>query len=1577
MLTLFRERYEVLATVGSGGEAQIVKALDRQHGRFVALKIRPVRDEAAREDLLGEARLLLSLLPHPALPLVREDFFDRDDYVVAMDWVDGTDLARLLDDRGRPGLAPSSVLAWLAQAAEALTHLHSQSPPVIHGDVKPGNLILTKGGRIKLVDFGLSSAPYVPRVRAGTPGYRAPELAAGGTPSRASDVYALAATAFALLTGSAPAGVLPAWEGFDPAQAQQLEAAIRLGMATDPGRRPKTPGELVERLRAGWSAALPTGVVTFCCSDIEGSSALWESDPEAMAAALVRHDELIADAVEARGGSLIRSMGEGDSTVSVFDSAPAAVEAALAANRTLAAEEWPPGIRIAVRWGIHIGEAERRDADYYGPSVNLAARVRAQADGGEILLSSVTSELVAAHLPEGCSLVDLGAHRLKGVGTPERIFALTGPGVRTQPVTDCPYRGLLSFEAGDERFFFGREAVVADLVARVAGGELLAVVGASGSGKSSVLSAGLVAAARGGRIPGIDDAVVVTPGAEAVLDVPDRPETLLVVDQFEELFVVCDDAARRAAFVDALLARRGHVAIGLRADVYGRLGAHADLAAAVAANQVLLGAMTDDELARAVAEPARLAGLRLEPGLVELILRDVAAEPGALPLLSHALRATWERRDGRTLTVEGYRAGGGVTSAIARTADDLIDGLPADGRALARGVFLRMTELGEGTIDSRRRVASDELVPEGATSRDDVDALLERLAEARLVTLSDGSAEVAHEALIREWPRLRRWLEEDRAGIRAHRQLGDAARLWDAGGRETSDLYRGARLAGAIELAQGGRAELNAPERAFLDAGVAEDQRERRAERRTTRRLRGLLAGAAVLLVLAVGAGILSVTQRNRAEAQALRSDAERVGALAQTAEDLGQSMLYGVAAVELEDRVQTRGALLAVLQRNPGLLLPRRLSEVEVSGAAIRPDGRLLASGDRAGVVRFTDLRTWKPSGRSVRLGRPVPEQAMAFSPDGRTVAVGAGSGKRMDVHFVDVASRGARRVRSWRGWVTPFDLQTLLLAYAPGGRQLAVALATYGETSVWPVRQRLALLDARSGRTIWERALSKREQQAEVHVGFTPNGTLITSAEGGETIAWDAREGRILRRYPVGGKLSIAPDGERVALAQNGPDNGDPSSSVGMLNLRTGEHLTLADNLPSNQIDGLAFNRDGTRVIGGTHDGTHVWDVKTGNIVETFNAPRRRFRHGVVLDPQGRALLGAGDGAVSLWDPDGGRRLGRRFVWGPTDNGCYENPCSVIDPRGELMATSQGDGTTALVNLRTKRLARTLPARDGDRADGLSFSSDGRRLATGGTAGSVTIWDPASGAVLDRLRYADPVLWTTISPDGRLLATQRQATGAADSTVEVRELASGRPLFSRTVRFGAGEMQFSRDSRVLFASGCCEQGSTVAAWDARTGAERFERHPPGQARALALAPDSRTLFVATQDGAVHTWDARTGRERAPAIKVTFAAVFQLAVSPDGRLLATGDWAAHATLWDLRTHERIGDHFPEVPGLAPQVAFEPNGRLLITELGSASEWPVDRPTLQRFACRVAGRSLSRDEWRAVLPNQPYRRVCR
>ena len=255
------------------------------------------------------------------------------------------------------------------------------------------------------------------------------------------------------------------------------------------------------------------------------------------------------------------------------------------------------------------------------------------------------------------------------------------------------------------------------------------------------------------------------------------------------------------------------------------------------------------------------------------------------------------------------------------------------------------------------------------------------------------------------------------------------------------------------------------------------------------------------------------------------------------------------------------------------------------------------------------------------------------------------------------------------------------------------------------------------------------------------------------------------------------------------------------------------------------------------------------------------------------------------------------------------------------------------------------------------------------------MTIWDPESGAALDRLRYPDPVWWTAISPDGRLLAAQRQAEGADDSFVDVRELPWGRPLFSRRVRFGTGGLQFSRDSRVLFGLGCCQQGSTVIAWDARSGAERFESHPSAEARTFALAPDSRTLLVGTGEGSVLTLDARTGGERRPA---TTSRPRTCSRSPSPR--TDGCWL-RAT-GPVRRHCGTCARTSASANASPDPGPGPPGRLRAQRppaphrAHSASEWPVDRPTLQRFACRVAGRSLSRDEWRAVLPNQPYRRVC-
>jgi WD40 repeat protein/class 3 adenylate cyclase/tRNA A-37 threonylcarbamoyl transferase component Bud32 len=1558
---LIKERYEVLSTLGAGGEGRVVKALDQQHDRLIALKIREVRDDRLRDELLNEARILLAVPPHPALPLVREDFFDGDSYVVAMDWVEGTDLARLLGERGRPGLAPSSVLAYLAEAAEALTHLHSQDPPVIHGDVKPANLILTKGGRVKLVDCGLSSAPAAPRRRSGTPGYRAPELAADGMPSRASDVYSLAATAFALLSGSAPSGVLPSWEGIEPTQAKQLEAALRVGLATDPARRPGTPGELVESLRSGWGAALPTGVMTFCLSDIEGSTALWERDPAAMAEALVRHDDIIATQVEARGGRVLKSMGEGDSTVSVFESAPRALDAAVAATHALQEEAWPAGLRLAVRFGLHTGEAERRGAAYFGPTLNLAGRLRGQADGGQIFVSTETAALVAQHLPAGCELVDLGPHRLRGVSTPEKVHALKGPGIGAPlPAAESPYRGLLAFEPDDRRFFFGREDVVREILARLAPGRLLAVTGASGSGKSSVLRAGVVGAALAGEAGGLERARVLTPGSEPRLDVPDDPRELVVVDQFEELYTLCEDAARRDAFIDGLLTLSSPVAIGVRADLYGSLSDHAELARAVADNQILLGAMGDEELERAITEPARVAGLRLEPGLVELILRDVAREPGALPLLSHALRVTWEQRDGRTLTVEGYRASGGVASAIAQTADSVVEAVPPDGQGLMRNLFLRLTELGEGIEDTRRRVAVEELVPEGA-SPDDVQALLDRLADARLVTLGEGTAEVAHEVLIREWPTLRAWLEEDRAGIRLHRELGDAARRWEAGGRETGDLYRGTRLAAAVEWAQTHRDGLNATERAFLDASVAESERERRGQLRANRRLRVLLAGASLLLVVAVIAGVLALRQGDRARGAARTADAQRLGAQALVEDQLDRSLLLAQAGRELDDSLATRGYLLSALVRRPAAIGVMQLDGDPLLALALSPDGRMLAAGDDNGTVVLLDAHT------RGRIGGPLPVNlldvgSLEFSPNGKLLAVAGRVGEAPDdqrVKLVDVATRKVVRTIDVRPF--PFDpagFGVIVNVRFVDGRTVLVSISPDAPKGLPPYLRRY---EARTGRALGPGVrIGGGPSNPAPTVPSRRDRLLLTRPD--KTFVVDTATLRVRRRIPVGGigfSPGLSSDGQRAAV-------GGEDGSVAILDLRTGERRTLKGR-HEDLVRALAFSADGRTLVTTAGDGrVLVWDLRTGEVRETLTGHTGAVNT-LTLSDDGRTLYTAGlDGRIIAWDLAGDRRLARQFRGGGRISG-YPPPLA-ISPSGRTVAAGLPGGGVRLHDALTLRRLRDLPGIENRPVSAVEFSPDGRSIAVTGLAGTLELRDAGTGRRMrPPLQLGAAAQAMAFSPDGGRLAVAN-----VQGNLRLLDVGSGRVRQTAQLVGFPAHVSYDPGGRIL-AIGLAEIGTELR--DGRS-LKLVARLPGGdEGWWVRFSPDGRLLAVVSPHY-TQLWDVAKRRRLGPPLRGHEGLVFTAEFSPDGRTLATSGSDGSVILWDVRSRRTLG----KLPGRLGQISgrFTPNGRRLFVlhELGGAQRWDVSPDAWSKHACRVAGRELTEAEWDEFVPDQDYRRVC-
>ncbi len=799
-------RYESLEVVGRGGEATVLKAIDTRHERLVALKVRVVPHNGASDSLLAEARSLLTLPPHPGLAHARDDLFDGGRHVLVLDWVEGVNLARVLVDEGRPGLPVSSVLRWVAQAAEALTVLHQNG--VVHGDVKPANLILDRDGRVVVVDLGSSSVPTADAPRGGTPGFRAPEIAGGAPADRSSDVFGLAATAFTLLTGAPPIGGPPVWTGLAPDVAGRLEAALRTGLSIDPARRPATPGELVERLRAGWDDPTPTGVATVLLTDVVESSTLWEQSPQLVPALLAEMQLVVDRNVEDHGGRRIGATVEGDATVSVFPNAASAVRAAVGLQRGLASR---PGA-LRVRAGLATGELVHLDGDVHGPTLNRAARIRDLARAGEVLASASTADVVRPALPAGVDLLTLGPHVLRGLDGADEIAAVVADGVAAPPdPARSPYPGLAPFRPEDADLFFGREETVERCLELFEKERFVAVVGASGSGKSSLALAGLA--------PRLPETVVVRPGVQpcqslAAAELRGNADAVLVIDQLEELVTLCHDPSERAAFVDEVVAHPGGLIVTVRADLYGEFGAFDELAGRLAASQVLLGPLAEQELRRAVHEPARRCGLAVEDGLADVIAADLEDAPGALPLLGHALREAWLRREGRTITLAGYRASGGVRTAIATTAERALAALDEEGQAVARRVLLRMVELRPDGDDARRWVSHREISEIDPTR---APAVVATLAGARLLVVDRDQTTVVHEALLRAWPRLSGWIGAERADLLARQEVRWAAERWDEGGRTEGDLYRGGRLDTALELAA--REPLPGREAEFVAAG--------------------------------------------------------------------------------------------------------------------------------------------------------------------------------------------------------------------------------------------------------------------------------------------------------------------------------------------------------------------------------------------------------------------------------------------------------------------------------------------------------------------------------------------------------------------------------------------------------------------------------------------------------------------------------------------------------------------------------------------------------------------------------------
>ena len=683
---------------------------------------------------------------------------------------------------------------------------------------------------------------------------------------------------------------------------------------------------------------------------------------------------------------------------------------------------------------------------------------------------------------------------------------------------DPPYQGLHYFSEKEAYRFFGREKLTAELVAHLRYVGFLAVVGASGSGKSSLVRAGLVPALSGDEV--LEDGTfppeesqhwavhIITPtnhplealAASLTRDVESVTATgtlmddlaqdarslhlyvrkllsqnseatrlLLVVDQFEELFTLCRDKTKRKAFVDNLLtaSERGPtiVVITLRADFYTHCSQFENLRHALETKQKYIGAMTTEELRSAIEKPAQQGEWEFEEGLVDLLLEDVGEEPGALPLLSHALLETWQRRRGRLLTFAGYREAGGIKGAIARTADRVFyQHLNEEQQKIARSLFLRLTELGEGAQDTRRRVSFTELIESSQSGP--VETVIKLLADKRLITTDasnlsnplgpEGAAkgqqeenqhlvhvEVAHEALIREWPTLREWLDEDREGLRIHRDLTEAALKWQKLKRDPGALYRGTRLAQTLEWATDHLTSLNTLERRFLGDSkelverekqerqaqqkreleaaqkLAQAQQEqvtiqRQANKRLQKRNRLITAVGIIALVAAVLASFfwwdannernnvqmastqvaqqrdLAEQQKQEAERQARIATARQLAAQAQSALDKypQRSLLLALEALNVTMREKERRvpaaeqALRDALANTGGIGLSGH--EDAIRAVSISPDNHWLVTGSWDKTARLWDLTQQEPQAEGVILrGHSAWISAVSISPD------------------------------------------------------------------------------------------------------------------------------------------------------------------------------------------------------------------------------------------------------------------------------------------------------------------------------------------------------------------------------------------------------------------------------------------------------------------------------------------------------------------------------------------------------------------------------------------------------------------
>ncbi|NUL26300.1 WD40 repeat domain-containing protein [Streptomyces lunaelactis] len=832
---------------------------------------------------------------------------------------------------------------------------------------------------------------------------------------------------------------------------------------------------------------------------------------------------------------------------------------------------------------------------------------------------------------------------------------------------------------------------------------------------------------------------------------------VLVVDPFEQLFTLpgapqpdsspdsgpssgpgsVDSAERQRADVIAALHAAATLPCGpdgepaalviavIRSDFLPACAAYPELAEAATDGLFLVGPMTAPQLRLTITGPAERAGLQIAPSLVDAILADLPTsltdggyEVGALPLLSEAMRVTWQHREGNELTSRGYELSGGVAHAIQTSAEAVYSDLTPAQQAAARKVFLRLTRITSDGQAVRRPMPyrHDDAASE-------VQDVVEAFAAQRLIVVGENTAQITHDTLLHAWGRLRGWLEDDPANRALYSQLAEDAADWAGNHHDASYLYRGQRLTAVTNARQHWNTDpdryptLARQEEDFLDASV-------KAETRTTRRRQAFTTALTILLVLAMAAASLAYRQRGTAltaQEQALSKQlAARSDALIDTNPDLAS--LLAVHAYRTSASTEATASLYAAAE----LPLHRRLTGHEdiVFSVAFSRDGRTIATAGEDGTARLWDASTGRT--RKTLTGHTDTVRLVAFSPDGRTLAT---AGEDGTARLWDTTTGRTRTT------LTGHKDTVYSVAFSPDGRTLATA-GEDGTARLWDT----------AGRT---RTTLTGHTDAVGAVAFSPDGRTLASADAdGTARLWDTA-GRtrttLTGHKDAVGAVAFSPDGHTLATASK-------DSTVRLWDVTTGRtHKTLTGH--TDAVWSVAFSPDGRTLATASFDDTaQLWDASTGRTRKTLTGHTDAVRL-VAFSPDGRTLATASsDETVRLWDATTGRT--RTTL---TGHNAWVNYVA-FSADGRTLATSSEDGTARLWDTTTGRTRTTLTGHT-DAVGAVAFSPDGHTLATASFDGTARLWDTTTGRTRTTLTdHTDAVLSVAFSPDGHTLATSSE---------------------------------------------------------------------------------------------------------------------------------------------------------------------------------------------------------------------------